>query len=610
MPSAVLLDEGGGFAVGRSAIHQSIFHPDCFEPTPKRSIGEGDVLLGDRLVPVTDVICAVVERVSAEGRRVAGGTAPARTVLTHPADWGSTRLDVLRSAAECADLHRPELVPEPVAAAREIGGNALRPGEYVAVYDFGGGTFDVAVLRRTADGFDVAGPPGGRDPLGGEDIDERIIEHLASEPVGDHPDWHNLIDPHDVQWRRHAAALRSEVRKAKEGLSSQKVWQLWIPGIEREVQFSRDELNRLILADVSKTVDVLVETVQLAGIEPSDLAAIYLVGGSSRIPLVAAEVWKRTSIKPSVHGDPKTVVALGAAARRSPIPPIDDHTLSRTFSSNLAMVTRALFWNAGAHCYGYLTVVPPGELGSVELSDEPAVGDLATVVESASQRRSAELGYQELAVERVEWLGEEGVERRFSTDDPGESQWVERYVVSGGRLLVGLAPAGLAARLDPVSRNRPPLDPSRFYQLPFSTEIAEGDHVHERLELIRIGTNQRVTAESYDLDGEWANERVVEFSSHPDYTALGQSTMRLLGNSSKTWKLGITDGIPGQMYTFWLATDQGVPHQSRIWVGHAARRTYVLSATLPEREKLNFRLLFAHATLVNPGAATTGHRRW
>ena len=408
MPSAVLLDEAGDFAVGRSAIHQSLFYPDRFEPTPKRVVGEGDLLLGDTLVPVADVISAVVDRVGAEGRRVAGGSNPNRTVLTHPADWGATRLDVLRKAAEAADLGPTELVPEPVAAAVEIGPTTLKPGEHVAVYDFGGGTFDVAVLRRTPDGFEVAGPPGGRDPLGGEDIDAQIIDHLGAGPIGEHPDWHNLLDPPDVQWRRHAAALRVEVCKAKEGLSNQKVWQLWIPGIEREIQLIRDELDQLILADVGTTVEIMVDTVHAAGIELEDLAGIYLVGGSSRIPLVAAEVWRLAKIKPSVQGDPKTVVALGATAWRPqrsgpPDPPGD-----RTFTSNLAMATRTIFWNGGAYCYGYLTVTPEGDGGSIEFSEEPAIGDLAQVADAAAERHSDAAGYQELAVEEVEWLGEPG----------------------------------------------------------------------------------------------------------------------------------------------------------------------------------------------------------
>jgi actin-like ATPase involved in cell morphogenesis len=597
MASAVLLDDAGNFAVGQSAVHQAIFHPDRFERTPKRMVGEGDLILGDRMVPVTDAVAAVLERAKVDGTREAGSPGPNRTVLTHPADWGSTRLDVLRQAAETADLHHVELVAEPVAAAIQLGASVLQRDQCVAVYDFGGGTFDVAVLRRTADGFEVAGPPGGRDPLGGEDIDQRIVDYLTRGPVGDHPDWPKLLDPPDVQWARHAAALRTEVRRAKEGLSTQTVWQMWVPGIERDVQLSRTDLERLIHDDVEATVDTTIETIKAAGLEPSELAGIYLVGGSSKIPLVAARLWSRTGTQPSVQGDPKTVVALGASGWRQPKPVITKVLSDRTFQSNLAMATRAFFWNGVAYCYGYLTVTPEGEMGSATFSDEPATGNLDQVVEAAGKRWSGREGYQELSVEQVDWLGHHAVERWFATDDPSGSEWVERYVVVGDRSIVGLAPAALASRLDAVSYRTQTLAPDRFYQLPLSLDLISSDRVHERLELIRAGSDYRVTAESYDLDPAWGEGRIAAYQSHPAYTSLGQTMTRMLGQSNKTWMLGIADGVPGQMHSFWSTSESTTPQHTRIWIGQAVGRTYSLVATLPANQKINFKLLFAHATL-------------
>jgi actin-like ATPase involved in cell morphogenesis len=600
MPSAVLLNEGGGFAVGRSAIHQALFHPDRFEPTPKRVIGEGDVMLGDDFVPVVDVVSAVLDRVAREARNVAGGDAPGRVVLTHPADWGAARTDVLRQAAAAAGYDRVELVAEPVAAAVHIGAGRLGAGQYVAVYDFGGGTLDVAVLRRTSDGFEVAGPPGGRDPLGGEYIDSRIIEHLGSGPLGQHADWPKLLDPPDVQWRRHAANWRSEVRKAKEGLSNQTVWQLWVPGLEREVQLGRAELEDLIRADVTMTVDVLVTTVRGAGIEPSDLAGVFLVGGSSRIPAVAAEVWNRTGLKPSVQSDPKTVVALGATAwwpaRKSEPGP----ELRRTFSSRLAMATRTVFWTSPVYCYGYVTVTTE-DGGTVTVSDEPVTGNLEHIAETAEQRWAGQPGYQELAIEHVEWLGAPALERQFVLHEPSAGQWTERYAVIGDRAFAGLAPAQLAGRLDNVRRHRSTLDPNRFYQLGVTCQLSESDRAHERIELIRAKSGHRVTTESYDLDAEWSEQRLSGYRSHPAYTVLGTSTTRLLGAVQKTWGLGLAGGVPGQMNTFWIAGEGGLPQQTRIWVGQAGGRSYLVTATLPEKDKLGFRPLLAHATLTADG---------
>ncbi len=618
MPSAVLLDESGELIVGQSAFHQAPFHPDRFEATPKRSVGEGSLLLGSRLVTVAEAIAAVIGRVGSEARRVAGDGPPSLTVLTHPADWGSVRLQVLRDAADLADLSTVELVPEPVAAAFSMGGSTLRSGDHVAVYDFGGGTFDVAVLCRTKEGFDVVGPPGGRDPLGGEDIDNRIIEFLGSEPIGQHPDWPKIIEPPDLQWRRYSANLRSEVRKAKEGLSAQKVWQIWIQGLEKEVQLDRETLNRLIAEDIVATVEVLERTVEGAGLETRDLAGIYLVGGSSRIPLVATEVWKRTQVKPLLEGDPKTVVALGATTWRSTTteePPEEDEasgvggtTSGSVFSSNLSLAVRTLVWFGGAHCFGYLTMTTESSESPLQLSDEPATGDLEALVEAGGQRWSASPGYEELSLGQTQWLGHRCAERRFVSDDKSDGPWIERYLVQGSRGYVGLAPEALKPRLDSVSLAHLSLDSDRFYQFPLSCKLSEGDRVHERLELIRVNTYHRLTAESYEIDPDWVEARLSAYRNHPDYTLVGQSSARLLAPWSSTWKMGIAEGLPGQLYTFVGASDPTRLEQTRIWVGQAGGRTYLLVATLPEREKLTFRPLFAHAVLGSTEAAATGPR--
>ena len=196
MPSSVFISPDGEILVGTAAQHQAVFAPERYEPTPKRALGEGDCFLGDDLVPVTDLVAAVLRRVYTEASRQQGESAPNAVFVTHPADWGETRLDVLREAIEQADLSGYSLVAEPVAAAARIGLSATAPGQFVAVYDFGGGTFDAAVLRRTPDGFDVAGPPAGRDPLGGEDVDQRIIDYLGEVLSGDDPEkWALLAQP-------------------------------------------------------------------------------------------------------------------------------------------------------------------------------------------------------------------------------------------------------------------------------------------------------------------------------------------------------------------------------------------------------------------------------
>ncbi|MBJ7610652.1 MAG: Hsp70 family protein [Candidatus Dormibacteraeota bacterium] len=318
--SGVLLDADGALVVGVAARHQADFNPERYEPTPKRSIGEGSIFLGDRTVPVVDVVAAVLSRVAAEARRAAGGSAPTEVVLTHPAGWAATRLAVLTKASHKAGLGEAVLLPEPVGAAVHIVAATAAIGRHVAIYDFGGGTLDAAVLRRTADGFAVAGPPGGRDPLGGEDIDQRIIDHLGRGPLGEQPDWKLLLAPPDLHWRRAATGLREAVQGAKEGLSTTAAWQIWVPGIDRDAQLTRAELDVLIRPDVDATVDTLLATMAAASVAPADLEGVYLVGGSSRIPLIAQTIWHRLGLEPHTYDDPKAVVALGAAEWRRAAP--------------------------------------------------------------------------------------------------------------------------------------------------------------------------------------------------------------------------------------------------------------------------------------------------
>ena len=91
---------------------------------------------------------------------------------------GQARLEALAEAAAQAGIEDPTFLAEPIAAGIAIRRRQYRPGDHVAVYDLGGGTFDTAVLRRTEDGFALVGPPGGDERLGGEDFDHRLADHL------------------------------------------------------------------------------------------------------------------------------------------------------------------------------------------------------------------------------------------------------------------------------------------------------------------------------------------------------------------------------------------------------------------------------------------------
>jgi actin-like ATPase involved in cell morphogenesis len=481
MPSSVFYTESGEILVGSAAQHQSAFAPERFEATPKRSITDGEIFLGDEMVAVTTLVAAVLRKAYTEATRRRGETMPRVVRLTHPAEWGAARLDLLREAAARADLPEVVLVPEPVAAAIWIAGAVTRPGERIAVYDFGGGTFDAAVLRRTNDGFDVAGPPAGRDPLGGEDIDRRIVDYIGSVLSGDSPDeWSKLVNPQDVTWRRCAIALRMEVQRAKETLSEVTACQLWIPGLERELQLTRAELEELISDDLDECTETLMTAMSDAAVTPEQLAGVYLVGGSSRIPVVAEKLWRRLGITPSVQDSPKSVVALGAArwtdlGTHVPVqPPPSERTVVTVIDPEpeLSIVRTDLHgqlvlppslrltlppgmepWRAGVSTYQSVDRVSGGVPATLRVRDEPArdsdVAGLAAragAVRASRSRTFVDHGTRPLTV-----FGALGLERSFTISPRGVPvRMLERYAVAQDRALVMAFPAEIATLADHV----------------------------------------------------------------------------------------------------------------------------------------------------------------
>jgi molecular chaperone DnaK len=320
MSSAVFAAEDGTVFVGQEAERQAAIDPSRYEPNPKRRIDEGDLLLGNSVVPVLDVVRAVLARAVAEARRLAGNATVDLLVLTHPADWGVVRTRVLRQAA--AGLATEiTLVPEPVAAAVfHAAGHAMPDGAALAVLDLGGGTVDVSVVRRQAGaepdraaaGFGVLATHG--DPnFGGADIDQLLLEHVGSLlSDADRDDWRSLMDGREMSDRRRRRVFRQDVRGAKETLSRHTYTDVPMPPPMPDAHVTRDDLEKLIAAPLRRAAALTSETITEAGLRPDQLSGVFLVGGSSRIPLVARLVYQRVGIIPTTLDQPETVVARGA----------------------------------------------------------------------------------------------------------------------------------------------------------------------------------------------------------------------------------------------------------------------------------------------------------
>ncbi|GIF62915.1 hypothetical protein Ais01nite_09500 [Asanoa ishikariensis] len=316
LPSAVFLKESGRLVAGSDAVRAARLDPARFEPNPKRRVDEGSVLLGSRSVPVSSLVGAVLARVAEEARRWAGEAYS--VVLTHPAGWSSQRREVLVSAADTAGLPgTPTLLPEPVAAARYFTAvlrGSVPPGAALAVYDLGAGTFDAAVVRRSPAGFEVLSAHGLPD-VGGLDLDQALVEHLGEGYSSSRTAlWNGLLTPADTAARRQRALLYDDVRGMKEALSRTSSADVHLPALDVAAHVTRDELERLSRPMLARTVDCLARTIADARLSEDDLVGIFLVGGSSRMPLVARLIHQELGIAPTALEQPETVVAQGAVS--------------------------------------------------------------------------------------------------------------------------------------------------------------------------------------------------------------------------------------------------------------------------------------------------------
>jgi len=334
LPSAVWLAPDGTLVVGRDALRQARLDPARFEPNPKRRIDEVEVLLGDTVMAVVDLVAAVLRRVLEEAHRQLGG-APDRVVLTHPAGWGAIRCSTLAAAARRAGAAGVvQLMPEPVAAAAHFAalpGHELAVSRTLAVFDLGGGTTDTAVVTRTADGWQVLAEAGIAD-LGGRDLDQLLLEHVGRQVDTGRADlrahWQILLRPADPASRRAARALADDVRAAKEALSRYQQADVPLPPPLPDVHVTRAELEQLARPRLERAAALLASTIAVAGLRPADLAGVYLVGGASRMPLVAQVLSSRLGVLPVAVESPESSVVLGALTAPPPREATDPRTVA------------------------------------------------------------------------------------------------------------------------------------------------------------------------------------------------------------------------------------------------------------------------------------------
>ncbi|MER7996637.1 Hsp70 family protein [Micromonospora chalcea] len=332
LPSGVYADADGHLHVGRDAQRLAQADPAGYEPNPKRRVDEETVELGGRAYRPAELLAATLRAVADAAVAAVGMLPPA--VVTHPAAWTPARRQVLHDALELAGwpaaaehtLAGPiapgtRLLREPVAAARYFTQVLRRPvpvGGSVAVFDFGGGTLDVAVLRNEGadpwgdSGFQLVAT-GGIPDLGGLDLDAALLGRLGELVGPAHPrEWARLTEATTTAERRDRQQLWDNVRGAKEMLSRAMVAPVAVPGVEAAVPLPREDFERLAAPLLARAVTETREVTAAAGLRPEQLSGLFLVGGSTRVPLVARLLHAELGIAPTVLEQPEMPVAEGA----------------------------------------------------------------------------------------------------------------------------------------------------------------------------------------------------------------------------------------------------------------------------------------------------------
>ncbi|HWO59093.1 MAG TPA: Hsp70 family protein [Umezawaea sp.] len=304
---------------GDAAERRALAAPDGVAREFKRRIGDRTPLLLAGEPHTAHELAARLARWVVDRAIEREGGAPEQVAITHPAGWGEHKKSLLVEALSEVGLGDARLLSEPEAAAFDYSSTErVEPGSVIAVYDLGGGTFDAAVVRKVDDTrFELLGEPTGVDRLGGVDFDEAVFEHLRATVAKGLDD----LAPDDPVAMSAAARLRRECTEAKEGLSTdtEVTIPVLLPSGHTQARMVRGEFEAMIRPALDETVELLRATIRSAGVAESELDAVLLVGGSSRIPLVSQLLSQQLGRAVAVDSDPKSTVAQGAARAVVPV---------------------------------------------------------------------------------------------------------------------------------------------------------------------------------------------------------------------------------------------------------------------------------------------------
>ena len=311
-PSVVGFTKTGDRLVGQVAKRQAITNPDNTVSSIKRQMGtDHKVTLNGKEYTPQQVSAMILQKLKADAEAYLGETVT-EAVITVPAYFNDSQRQATKDAGTIAGLNVRRIINEPTAAALAYGVDK-EDDQKIMVYDLGGGTFDVSIIEM-GDGVTEVLATNGDTHLGGDDFDQRIIDWMA-----DAFQTENGIDLRKDKMA--AQRLKEAAEKAKIELSSAMSSQINLPFITADatgpkhldMTLTRAKFNELTADLVDRTMTPVRKALQDAGLRPSDLKKVLMVGGSTRIPAVYDAVKKELNCEPFKGINPDECVAVGAA---------------------------------------------------------------------------------------------------------------------------------------------------------------------------------------------------------------------------------------------------------------------------------------------------------
>ena len=336
-PSYVAFGYGHSVVVGHRARQQLSYAPENTVFSAKRLIGrryrsdevdrvrrmvswgvaegphgEARVRVQGKVYAIPEISAHVLSHMKKVAESATGETVDG-AVITVPAYFNDQQRQATRDAATIAGLNCLRIINEPTAAALAYGFNQSKR-QHIAVYDLGGGTFDISVLRIDDDLFEVISTSGDTF-LGGDDFDTVIADHLIAQ----------MAETTGVDVSGNHAArtkLREAAERAKCALTDNEAVEVKVPGLARDAQgnpvglttrLSRATVSRYVMPLIQRTFQVCDDAISAAGLSPAQIDSVLLVGGMTRFPMVREAVGHYFNKVAIAHLNPDEVVAQGAA---------------------------------------------------------------------------------------------------------------------------------------------------------------------------------------------------------------------------------------------------------------------------------------------------------